>query len=369
MARKARGVKIREDGNLEKRFTIEGKRYSVYAKSMKELEQKEQELRNNIAAGLYSKNRNVTLDRYFDEWIMEKEKTIKPNSSRLYRNLYRNHISPELGRSKVKDIERRQIVKLQNDLIKDSTPTTTNLVIDILKMILKDAVQNEIILKNPGVNVKSVKNEKKASETTHRALTIEEQKQFMQEAKTEYYYEMIALLMLTGMRSGEAAALTWKDIDFKNNVIHVSKTVTYKQDNTLHIGSPKSKLGKRDIPMNEAIRTILKSQREKAGNIFAIDGSSLVFVGVRGECIRNPEINAAIKRILRRLEKKGIVIEHFTAHALRDTFATRYIEQGGTPQTLKTILGHSTLAMTMDLYAHVLPNTKQEEMNKITIAI
>ena len=54
---------------------------------------------------------------------------------------------------------------------------------------------------------------------------------------------------------------------------------------------------------------------------------------------------------------------------MRDTFATRFIEQGGTPQTLKTILGHSTLSMTMDLYAHVLPNTKAEEMNRVQISV
>lgn len=55
--------------------------------------------------------------------------------------------------------------------------------------------------------------------------------------------------------------------------------------------------------------------------------------------------------------------------AMRDTFATRFIEQGGTAQTLKTILGHSTLAMTMDLYAHVLPNTKAEDMNRVQISV
>jgi integrase len=56
-------------------------------------------------------------------------------------------------------------------------------------------------------------------------------------------------------------------------------------------------------------------------------------------------------------------------HLTRDTFATRYIEQGGSPQTLKTILGHSSLAMTMDLYSHVLPNTKQKEMDNLKIVL
>ena len=69
--------------------------------------------------------------------------------------------------------------------------------------------------------------------------------------------------------------------------------------------------------------------------------------------VHNHAVNRAISDALARLEERGKPIEHFTAHALRDTFATRYIEQGGNPQTLKTILGHNSLAMTMDLYSHV----------------
>lgn len=64
---------------------------------------------------------------------------------------------------------------------------------------------------------------------------------------------------------------------------------------------------------------------------------------------------------------KGTGIEYFTPHAFRDTFATRAIEAGMNPQTLKEILGHSSYSMTMDLYAHVMENTKQKEMNLIQI--
>lgn len=72
-----------------------------------------------------------------------------------------------------------------------------------------------------------------------------------------------------------------------------------------------------------------------------------------------------IDNVLKRLRQQGIEIERFTHHAFRDTFATRYIEEGGNMQTLQKILGHSSLAMTADLYAHVLPNTKQQEMQQI----
>lgn len=69
--------------------------------------------------------------------------------------------------------------------------------------------------------------------------------------------------------------------------------------------------------------------------------------------------------IVKRINDAGISFEHITMHTFRHSFATRCIEKKMSPQTLKTILGHSKLSMTMDLYAHVLPDTKAEEMQKI----
>lgn len=153
-------------------------------------------------------------------------------------------------------------------------------------------------------------------------------------------------------------------------MIHVTKTISRTEEGSYTIGTPKSKTSTRDIPLNEGIREILKSQKEKLtgvhGNITNID--QVVFENIYGGMVFNASVNKAITNTLKRLEASGKYIEHFSAHALRDTFATRYIEQGGSPQVLKTILGHSSLAMTMDLYSHVLPNTKQQEMDNIKIA-
>lgn len=243
-----------------------------------------------------------------------------------------------------------------------------NGVLRTLKIILNDAVHDEIIQKSPADGVKALKETEKATETYHRALTEQEQKDFMREMESDYYYEFVALLLCTGMRSGEAAALTWSDLDYKQNVIHVTKTVTYDEDGMIGIGNPKSEAGKRDIPFNDTIKGVLSSQRKKLGNILPLKDNR-VFVSVYGSVVHNQAINRAISGALSRLEAQGRPIERFTAHALRDTFATRYIEQGGSPQTLKTIPGHSSLAMTMDLYSHVLPNIKQQEMDNLKIVL
>lgn len=369
MARLGAGVRKRSDGMLEKRFTVNGKRYSIYGKNTKELSQKEQEVRRMIGTGIYTNNKNLTLDCYFEEWLTRKRGSIKGNSLKWYNAYYKGHISPCFGKEKIQKIERRQVLEFQKNLSEGKLSIRTcNNILKILKIILHDAIIDEIIIKNPADGIKALKEvHAKAAETYHRALTEQEQKDFMQEMKNDYYYEFVAFLLCTGVRFGEAAALTWNDIDYKQNMIHITKTVTFNEDNTKTTGTPKSDSGKRDIPLNNIIRDILERQRKKQKILVQIENR--VFLSVYGNMVDNGTVNRAISNVLSRLEKQGKQIEHFTAHALRDTFATRYIEQGGSPQTLKTILGHSSLAMTMDLYSHVLPNTKQKEMDNLKIVL
>ena len=103
----------------------------------------------------------------------------------------------------------------------------------------------------------------KASETIHRALTREEQQAFIQEAKQEWLYEFFCFSLCTGMRLNEIMVLKWQDIDYINNVIHVTKTVSWKQGGGITETSPKSETSKRDIPMNDTIKKVLQMQRKK----------------------------------------------------------------------------------------------------------
>lgn len=370
MARLPAGYRQRSGGMIEARFTVNGKRYSCYAGTVKECREKEAEIRERIKNGTYVANKSLTLDRYYEEWKAGRKGTVKGNTALNIESRYKNHIKPVLGFRKLVDIEKREIIQLQQELAKKLKPTTVNITIVQLKSIFNDAVSDGVIMKSPAAGIKPLKVEEKASDTYHRALTEGEQRLFMQEAKKEWLYELLALLLRTGMRIGEATALTWKDVDYKNNVIHITKTVSRTSEGQYTIGTPKSKTSIRDIPLNEGIIDILKSQKEKQaamhGNVVEIN--RIIFQNLYGGMVFNASANQSITNTLKRLKEQGKEIEHFSAHALRDTFATRYIEQGGSPQVLKTILGHSSLAMTMDLYSHVLPNTKQQEMDQIKIA-
>ena len=90
-----------------------------------------------------------------------------------------------------------------------------------------------------------------------------------------------------------------------------------------------------------------------------------LFCTEKGEPLGRQRVQYEIDRITKQITAAGHDFPRITAHVFRHTFATRAIEAGMQPQVLKTILGHSSLAMTMDLYSHVLPDTKADEMEKI----
>lgn len=370
MAKLPAGARKRKDGLLEKRFTVNGKRYSVYGSNAKEIATKEQETRQAIEQGLYTTNNNITLDKYFELWIDRKRRTVKGNSVRLYKSHYYKHLQGLCGKRKVKDIKRREVVEMQGRLLQDLKPQTVNHIMLVFSMILNDAVKDEIIIKNPASKIDQIKTETetKATETIHRALTTDEQEIFMQELKGNYYYSFIALMLATGMRQGEVSALTWADIDDIKNVIHVNKTMTMQEDNIIIPGNTaKSKAGCRDIPINPTIKQILADHKAKS-RLLPFTNCN-IFLSPKGNPIINKSINKAIADTVQALKDAGHDIEIFTSHALRDTFATRYIEQGGNMYKLQKILGHKSITMTMDLYAHVLPDELQNEMQNIYICV
>lgn len=368
MSRLPSGVKKRSDGTLEKRFSVNGKRYSVYGKNAKTLSEKELEIRERIKAGTYTKNSQITLNAYYKEWEKNRKGVVKDSTAETDRKYYSKHISPALGKIKIQNLEKRQVKNFYTKLQKKVATSTANLILSLLKTILNEAVRDGIISKSPAEHVKTAKNNKKtASETIHRALTREEQEQFTEEVTKEYYGNLLKFLLYTGMRTGEAAALTWNDIDTKTGVIHITKTVTIAQGSELTVGSPKSKAGKRDIPISNDIQKVLTRQREQ--NKIVSLSNPLVFPSPRGTYARSAGVNKAIKDTLNRLEQEGIFIEKITAHSLRATFATRFIENNGTPQVLKNILGHESFKMTMDLYSHVLQDQVNKEMQRISVSV
>lgn len=369
MTRKLSNVKLRKNGSYELRFTYDGKRYSVYGATPAICKENEIEKRKELDAGITGNS--ITLDRYFNEAMRQKRQHLKEATVRQYEFTYNNYIKAELGNKQIKKIERRHCLALQKNTAEKMSAITANAAMLTLHTVLKSAVMDEIIIKNPADNIPAIKTDhgKKARETIHRALSKEDTALFINTLADKWEYELFVFLFTTGCRIGEAGALHWNDIDYQNKTVYISRTLTTNNKGTVIEGNTaKTETSTRKIPLNSITIDALHSQHEK---MVALFGSKIqnVFLTPRGAYINGNIANKAIFRIRKQIADAGTYIEPFSVHCTRDTFATRCIESGMNMNTLKTILGHSSITMTADLYAHVLPDTKANEMQTVNTGI
>ncbi len=365
------GVTFRKDGRYMGRVQIDNERYTLYDTDLDNLLKRLEDLRYELRHGIYEKEQNIVVNVWFHTWMEEyKKNQVRPTTYDLYERTYELHIKKYIGNRKMKDIRPEHIQRLLN---KESTKVkkqTLSRINVILNGFFKQAYKNGIIRKNP---VERTNFPKMTEEVKRRVMTMEEQKIFLEYANKKFYGNIFEVALATGMRSGELRALEWKDVDFDNRVIHVTGTLIYTE-HKYKKGPPKSRTSKRDIPMLDNVYRILKEHRHEQLKKKMYLGSEwkpsegleeLVFTTTFGRPLNMTSIQYYIRHIQEMIWKDGIEFPPIHMHTLRHTFATRCIENGMQPQVLKTILGHSSLAMTMDLYSHVLPDVKADEMQKI----
>ena len=364
MAKDLRGRKlpkgIRQRGKtFEGRVTTNGKTHSVRGKTVTETEQKLTELRYKLSRGIFAENTRATFDEWFHIWLDEYRKLrIKIGTYETYRQFYKSLIFQNLGSIPLCSIRSTDIQILINHLAeKGYAYSTIKIVFSLINSSLRQAMYNGMLERNPAASVQLPR--RKLPEQ-RRALTKEQQKIFSEFSKESKLYEFFAVLLRTGLRNGELRGLKFSDIDLDKNVLHVRRTIKYLDGRGYFEDTPKTNSSLRDIPLTPDIIRLLYSKKDissPADHIFKGKNSSPL-----GRDLVQTELNSIIKNI----NSHGYEFEHITPHVFRHTFATRAIEAGMSPQVLKTILGHSSLAMTMDLYSHVMPETRASEMEKIS---
>lgn len=375
------GIRRVKSGRYEKRFMVNGVRYSVYGKTVRECIDKETERRVQIAAGTYRDNDNVTLNDYFKEWKGHKAATVSPATMHVYETYYIHHIKRPLGRYKVRAIERRQLVNLFSRIAEKSSIYTANTCRNLLSQIFQSACYDEVIPNNIVKTIPTMKDRDAtpARDTIHRALTDSEITVFMKAAKGQYYYNDFRFMLATGVRAGECSGLEWKDIDLKNRVIHINRTTTKDSTGKLIIGkTTKTKKSRRAIPINREVAAILEEQKAQNtalfGKVIKING--LVFPNTKGNPTPTGVYNTTIDNVLnayrranekRPIAHRGPGLSHFSVHAFRDTFASKAAAAGVPLNVLKELMGHSSYAMTADLYGHIYEEQKKAAMHDLQI--
>ncbi|MCD8222131.1 MAG: site-specific integrase [Clostridiales bacterium] len=368
-----KGVTLRSDGYNMGRCSYYGERYTLYDKDLRSLQKRLNDLRYELEHGLHARESSITIDDWFRTWMNEyKAVSVKQGTLGVYEDCYSSYIKGSLGRKKLKDLRPEQVQALYNRLKADGySHSTIELVSVVLGGLYKQAYKNQLIQKNP-VPLATLP---KATDTKeHRVLTDKEQEVFLKVARERKYGYVYELALSTGMRSGEVRGLRWCDVDFAGRVIHITGTLVQNRYG-FYRDLPKTKSSYRDILMLDNVYQLLEKCQEEQSERRALLGSDwqapdglddLVITTDMGAPLGKSYLNKGIKTIIKYIEvETGEPFDYITFHGLRHTFATRCIENGMEPQVLKAIMGHSKLSITMDLYAHVLPDAKSKEMEKI----
>lgn len=370
-----KGVTLRKDGRYMWRCKYEGKQYSGYEKTAKEAEKALRSKKYELEHGIYSKATRLNMDTWFEAWITTYRSNCKPTTIALYRNTYKRYISPEFGKKQLKALKPEQIQKFLNRMAKTYSKSVFGNINFLLYDMLDQAVKNQILVRNPMLYTTRPATKKREK---CRALSRPETAAFLAATNENYYYDMFRLATLTGLRIGEVTGLQWQDVDLKNKELHVRHTLAWITKTGYFLQEPKSENSRRTVPLPDKAVELLRARKIAQGKHRLSYGehwqplpglTNLVFTTRYGTPIDGNNLRAEMRRVLAGMKEKGTDITWASFHTLRHTFATRCIEEGMSPKTLQHILGHATLAITMDLYCDVMEETKRTEMARIADAL
>jgi len=331
-------------------------RKQFYGESKKDAEAKRDEYLINIKKGLPTSFDKITFNSVFKTWL---ETVLKPSVSlasyNKYETDYRLRIqSGVLSKMKLVDIKSIHVQSFYNDLLNKFTVNTVRQTHSLIHNFFKYCLKSDLILKDPLLAVELPV--LKSTSETNRALTDREIEKLLSAAKNEPKYFIFAFALFSGLRQGEILALTFRDIDFINNVIRVNKSVKYLTVNGEYkavLSHTKTSHSVRDIPILEAIQTPLREHMRREIEKYRMlsithTEHSLLFSSYAATYREGGNLRISLKRLCKRLKMPPV-----TFHSLRHSFCTILAKQGVPLKTASMLMGHASIAVTARVYTHV----------------
>lgn len=346
-----------------------------------------------------------TLDEQFKIFFEKKKTKIKQGTLYNYEYMYNKFVKPRFGNRKINTILYSEVDKFYSDLLTkyNFKVSTLENIHTVLNPLFTLAIRDDIITKNPcdGILAEYKGDKKQIGKSTIRhSFTVQQQESlisFVKANKDKYerWYNLLIFFLGTGCRIGELCGLTWDDVDFSKNIITIDHQLDYRANEQgkfeKQIETPKSAAGYRTIPIFPEVKTVLLEewQRQKNNGIMCLDTISgtkvidkdnntaectltgFVFLNRFGNCLLPHSTNKAFERIrisyndyerelAAKEQREPQEIPHFSNHYLRHTACTRLCEGTNDIAVIKSVMGHSDIQTTMNIYNEVHDTHKQD---------
>ena len=265
-----------------------------------------------------------------------------------------------LAETKIEDITTEQIQNYFNSLTDHYSNSSIKKFHEQFKQAFEYADKKGYLLKNPMTDF--IKPKSKKQDRIVRALTIEEQQVFteylLNKNIDDYRYRNAFLIqMYMGLRIGEVMALKKSDIDLKNNLMHVNRTITTGKNSKAVLGdSTKTYAGIRELPIPKYLIPYIIEQLGECKK----HKDNLLFESKEGTLVDARIVNRILKNSL-----KELGIEDISTHSLRHTYGTRNVEAGMRAVALQRLMGHKDVSVTLNTYTSVFNKFKESEMEKV----
>lgn len=340
----------------------------VYCKTHPEAKRKLKELLKILEEGIDLKQQaGLTLKDWITTWMdLYRKNSVSASTWQNHNYAVNATIIPALGDILVKDLTSDALQRLYNKMIDEEyAPATVIKVHQILSMCLNKAVEKRLISWNIA---KATELPRNGDDEVVKAMTEEEMRIFLDVINKEReLWKVIFLTLLgTGLRSGEALALRWSNVDLRKRSAKVTESLGRIKGKGFVFKAPKTKKSKRVVTLPDEVAIALRlyrihqaKQRLEAGE--AYQDQDLVFCTSLGGPIEPRHLIRAFHRIRNKLGFR----KDLTVHSLRHTYATRLLEQGIDLKTVSELLGHTNIATTGNIYSHVMPRLRTGAASKM----
>lgn len=321
-------------------------------RTRKEAEKELPRILNELNDGTYIEPSKQKYKEFIDEWLENRKSKISKNTYQTYKYLIDAHVKPQLGKFRLDKLNSLAIDNFYTQLEKEGKSSATiKKIHSIIRASLEYATQYQLIKRNPASVVKP-------PAVRHKDITVWDEQQmlkFLDFVKDEWDYIVYHLALYTGMRKGEILGLKWSDIDFINNKIRVMRSYS-----KTGFSEGKTANARRVIDIDETtVDYLLKRKKAVSENKLKMgqdyNDLDLIICRPTGDPVDVRNVNRRFDKFVERSK-----LPRIRFHDMRHTHATLMLKMGIPVKVVSERLGHGSIEMTLNTYAHLLPSMQLE---------